>query len=308
MVSFNLAFYTNTEIKIMREITQILILTSCIISGCGGSDNKGGEPIVEQNNNNAVCGIRAIPEGANCLTFEGRDNLVFGDTSKNYKGLILTLHGAPGYMAKVAGIFDAPMLADKGYLVISPDGNGSAWEWDSSTNTNTSDDTHYISDLIGYAHANYTIEGEKARILGYSAGGFMAYTLACQIPEKLDGIVALAGQFRGDFNACSTTTAVAIHHLHSPSDTDVPINGRASGKIASVENTLNHWLAINGCASQFEQTNHPGVTTSSTGTVTKVWQSCASPVASSKLFSVPHESDYLADKLYLIYQQSMALE
>ncbi|MDE3273022.1 alpha/beta hydrolase family esterase [Pseudoalteromonas sp. G4] len=293
----------------MTKITPILLLTTCIISACGGSGSSNvKDPYIEPNNNNALCGARAIPQGANCFNFEGRDNLVFGDTSTNYKGLILTLHGAPGYMAKVAGIFDASMLEEKGYLVISPNGNGSAWQWDSKTNSNTSDDTHYISNLIDYAHANYTINGDKARIFGYSAGGFMAYTLACQIPEKLEGIVSLAGQFRGDFNACTTSTAVAIHHLHSPSDTDVPINGRAYGNIASVEDTLNHWLAINGCASQFEQTNHPAVTASSSGSVTNTWQNCASPVASSKLFSVPHESDYLADNLFVIYQQSMALE
>ncbi|MFY8351030.1 alpha/beta hydrolase family esterase [Pseudoalteromonas sp. SSM20] len=293
----------------MKKITPILVLTTCLISACGGGGNKKvNAPFIESNNKDTLCAARAIPEGSTCVSVDGRENLVFGDTNKEYKGLILTLHGAPGYMAKVAGIFDASMLEEKGYLVISPNGNGSAWQWDSKTNSNTSDDTHYISNLIDYAHANYTINGDKARIFGYSAGGFMAYTLACQIPEKLEGIVSLAGQFRGDFNACTTATAVAIHHLHSPSDTDVPINGRAYGNIASVEDTLNHWLTINGCASQFEQTSHPAVTTSSSGTVTNTWQNCASPVASSKLFSVPHESDYLADKLYVIYQQSMALE
>lgn len=292
----------------MTKIIPILILATCLVSGCGSSGNNTAEdPFIEPNQND-LCGAKALPEGASCLNFEGRDNLVFGATNKQYKGLILTLHGAPGYMAKVAGIFDAVMLEEKGYLVISPNGNGSAWQWDSNTNANISDDSNYIANLIDYAHANYTIEGDKARVFGYSAGGFMAYTLACQIPEKLTGLVALAGQFRGDLTTCTTTTSVAIHHLHSPSDTDVPINGRAFGNIASVENTVNHWRAINGCASQFEQTNHPAVTASSSGTVTNAWQNCASPVASSKLFSVPHESDYLADKLYLIYQQSMAME
>lgn len=292
----------------MRKITKIAVLASCLISGCGGS-SKTTTPVSENNTNGpSLCAGQAIPDGAACVGVDGRQNLIFGDTSKEYKGLIITLHGAPGYMAKVAGIFDANMLEEKGYLVISPNGNGSAWQWDSNTDANISDDSNYIANLIDYAHANYTIEGDKARIFGYSAGGFMAYTLACHIPEKLVGIVALAGQYRGDFAACTTTTAVAIHHLHSPTDMEVPVKGRASGNIKSVEDTINHWLSINGCAVQFEQIAHPAVTTNSSGTVTNNWQQCATPVASSKLFSVPHESDYLSDALFEIYQSSMALE
>ncbi|MCF6458931.1 prolyl oligopeptidase family serine peptidase [Pseudoalteromonas sp. MMG024] len=292
----------------MRKITKIAVLASCLISGCGGS-SKTTTPVSENNSNGpSLCAAQAIPDGAVCVGVDGRQNLIFGETSKEYKGLIITLHGAPGYMAKVADIFNANMLEEKGYLVISPNGNGSAWQWDSNTDANIGDDSNYIANLIDYAHANYTVEGDKARIFGYSAGGFMAYTLACHIPEKLVGIVALAGQYRGDFAACSTTTAVAIHHLHSPTDMEVPVNGRASGNIKSVEDTINHWLSINGCAAQFEQITHPAVTTDSSGTVTNSWQQCATPVAFSKLFTVPHESDYLSDALYEIYQSSMALE
>ncbi len=293
----------------MKKITPILVLTTCLISACGGGGNKKvNAPFIESNNKDTLCAARAIPEGSTCISVDGRENLVFGDTSKEYKGLILTLHGAPGYMAKVAGIFDANMLEEKGYLVISPNGNGSAWQWSSNTDANIGDDSNYIANLIDYAHANYTVEGDKARIFGYSAGGFMAYTLACHIPEKLSGVVALAGQFRGDFNACSTQTPVAIHHLHSPSDKDVPMSGREYGKIASVDATLTHWLKINGCEDQFVQAADPAVTATSAGTSTLAWQGCVSPVVLSKLDGVAHESDYLSDALYEIYQSSMALE
>ncbi|TMO84179.1 alpha/beta hydrolase family esterase [Pseudoalteromonas spongiae] len=292
----------------MKKITSILVLTTCLISACGGS-SKTVNPVNDNNSNGqSLCAAQAIPDGAECIGVDGRQNLVFGDTSKAYKGLILTLHGAPGYMAKVAGIFDANMLEEKGYLVISPNGNGSAWQWDSNTDANISDDSNYIANLIDYAHENYTIEGDKARIFGYSAGGFMAYTLACHIPEKLSGVVTLAGQFRGDFNACSTQTPVAIHHLHSPSDKDVPMSGREYGKIASVDATLTHWLKINGCEDQYVQAAHPAVTATSPGTSTLTWQGCVTPVTLSKLDSVAHESDYLSEALYEIYQLSMALE
>lgn len=286
----------------------MLALACYLMTGCGGATTSDPSPVVEDNKVTIVCGGQTMPAATDCINVDERDSLVYGDTSSNYKGLIITLHGAPGSMEKVAGIFDATMLKQHGYLVVSPDGNGGSWEWASNTRTETSPDSHYIANLIDYMHANYTIAGDKALILGYSAGGFMAYTLACQIPEKLDGIVALAGQFRGDFNACTTTTPVAIHHLHSPSDTDVPIIGRAFGNIASVEDTVNHWTAINGCSTQFEQVEHPAVTLSSNGTLTSQWQNCAAPVSSSKLHSVPHEADYLANKLFEIYSSSMAME
>ena len=293
--------------KTFLTIATVALVCGVALTGCGGGGSKkkaSEKPI--SGGGAEFCAQQAIPTGAGCLTLNGRDNLVYTQ-AQAYKGLILTLHGAPGNMSKVAGIFDATMLRDKGYLVISPDGNGTAWEWNSKNDgsTDSNSDVQYLSQLIDHAYASYTFENTNTHILGYSAGGFMAYKLACQIPEKLTSVVSLAGQYRGYFDHCTTSTPVTVHHLHSPSDSDVPMAGRTEGTIASVEDTLAHWLAINGCDGTTLESNQDGVSADSEGTKTTTWQGCEKPVIFSELLAVPHEANYLSDKLFNVYQSSI---
>ncbi|MGI2002337.1 alpha/beta hydrolase family esterase [Shewanella frigidimarina] len=296
------------ELRAFSATGFILSMTLLGLVGCGGGSDSKSVTTTTTKEQTETCVGQALLEGASCLKFQNREAVVYKPI-EDPTAIALLLHGAPGHPNKVTQLFDAQMLSNKmSWLSVAPQGGaGGTWGWSSlNDGEETSNlDVDYVSDLLDELAAQYNVTSNKVYILGYSAGGFMGYKLACLIPEKLTAVITLAGQFRGDFEACPTSTAVALHHFHSPSDTDVPMEGRTFGDITSVENTLNHWRLINGCAETSTITENAGVTSTSSATLTTQWDNCIKPVSYSSMANVNHESSYLSEVLYDIYKGSL---
>jgi polyhydroxybutyrate depolymerase len=295
----------------MISIRALGLSVGCItlmfgLSACGGSSSEATPskvtPIATKPTNS--CAGEGTPQGASCITVQDRDSVVYKPTG-DIKGVALFLHGAPGHPNKVMKLFDGEMLSQKeSWLSAAPEGIGGTWGWASlnDASANNNQDVEFISHLLDELRAQYNISSSKVYIFGYSAGGFMGYKLACQIPEKLTAVISLAGQFRGDFEQCTTSTSVALHHFHSPSDRDVPMSGRSNGDISTLDDTLKHWRIINACDEQFTDVDHPGVTVTSSASITTQWSNCIKPVRFTKMLNVNHEDQYQAEVLYDIYK------
>lgn len=291
--------YINSNIK---TVWISIILTTTLLSGCGG----GGDNEAQGNNQTqktAYCADKPLATGNECLTLSDREAIFYKPSNQVIDGIALFLHGAPGNARKVMDIFDAEMIADKYNLIaLSPHGNKRTWGWLSNNNeTSGNSDIDYLNELLTKVKGDYGITSDKLYVFGYSAGGFMAYKLACVLPEHISAIVSLAGQFRGDLDSCSTSTSVNIHHFHSEADEEVPFSGRTIGNIISVADTMEHWRQKNGCDETFETVTHEGVTESSSGTTTEFYNNCVKSLALSKMNNVAHESNYLSEKLHDIY-------
>ncbi|GLX79821.1 hypothetical protein tinsulaeT_31610 [Thalassotalea insulae] len=300
----------NNTMKTNRQLTRLTtapsLLLSLALTACGGGSGGGGNestpvPTVEDP---VACAGLSLEGGYECLTVSNRDSLLYQPAGQNAQGVALLLHGAPGTPNKVSSIFNAKMLADTYNLVaVSPKGNNTMWGWSSNNSSQNvaNSDTDYLTELITKVKADYNVSADKLFIFGYSAGGFMAYKLACVMPEQITAIVSLAGQYRGDLANCSTSTPVNLHHFHSPTDSDVPFDGRGTGHIISVDETIDHWRKKNGCAQSTDTTEQAGVTSTSEKTITERYKSCAKSLALSKMTNVAHESNYQAKALLSIY-------
>ncbi|MFT5705189.1 MAG: polyhydroxybutyrate depolymerase [Shewanella sp.] len=278
-----------------RDLTlPMTIITATLLSGCGGGDDGGGTTPDPVTSPTAKCAGATLDSGASCVTLGSRDAIVYKPAGE-IKGIALFLHGAPGTPKKVSNIFNAKSItADKQLLSVSPQGSNDFWGWESLNDgeSKSTKDVDFMVKLLTQLKADNNISSDKVYVFGYSAGGFMAYKLACHIPEQITAIVSLAGQFRGDFTHCTTSTPVTLHHFHSPADTDVPMSGRNTGNIQSVAETLAHWRNISGCDAASYTVSHPGVISASTGTETQTWQNCTQDISFSKMDKVPHESSY----------------
>ncbi len=282
--------------RLTRNLTlPMTIITATLLSGCGGSGGDGGGTTPDPDTPpTAKCAGATLDSGASCVTLDSRDAIVYKPTGE-IKGIALFLHGAPGTPKKVSKIFNAKAItADKQLLSVSPQGSNDFWGWESLNDgeSKSTKDVDFIVKLFTQLRADNNISSDKVYVFGYSAGGFMAYKLACHTPEQITAIVSLAGQFRGDFTHCTTSTSVTLHHFHSPADTDVPMSGRNTGNIKSVANTLTHWRNINGCDEASNTVNNPGVISSSAGTETQTWQNCTRDISFSKMNNVSHEASY----------------
>ena len=268
-----------------------------MLQACSGSSEESEET--------EMCGGRTMNNAEDeCLSLDERESVVYKPQGQSYQGIALFLHGKPGNMQKVMRIFDAKAIADKyNLLALAPEGLNSVWAWESINKAGEDEniDLDYINKLIAKVRADNQINSDKLYVLGYSAGGFMAYKMACQMPEKITSIVSLAGQYRGDLDACTSSTGVNIHHFHNPEDKEVPYAGRANEKILSVEKSIELWRQKNGCSEEFETKQEPGVIDASSKTVSKIYQGCVNSVVLSDMDNVPHEAGYSSNVLLDIY-------
>ncbi len=283
------------------QLMVLLMSMSIALAGCGSGDGNGSSTPQPTPPTTQTCAGQTLSDGAECMRHNGRDVIIFSPDNQA-AGIALFLHGAPGHPQKVMNIFDAQSISsDLDLLAAAPQGSDSFWGWSSINNGTSVTDTAYLSGLVDTLRAENNITADQVYVFGYSAGGFMAYKLACTMPEQLTGIISLAGQFRGEFEHCSTSTSLKVHHFHSPSDSDVPMAGRSTGQVRSVSETLAHWQQINGCSDTSSHINHPGVTSSSAGTRTQSWDNCSSQLLFSQMDGVPHEAAYKSDILRQIY-------
>tara|TARA_R110000737_G_scaffold271622_2_gene278699 strand:+ start:2590 stop:3501 length:912 start_codon:yes stop_codon:yes gene_type:complete len=286
----------------------LLLLSISACSGGGDGDGVPPEPPPPPPPLLTQCEQTPITADQTCTLIDGRGFISYvPTTSSEYAGIAIFLHGAPGDPNKVSSIFGAKAIADQFNLIsITPQGNGSDYEWNSSNNSlAVTPDIDFLTNIIDYVQGSYTFTDSKVYIFGYSAGGFMAYKLACQIPDRLTAIISLAGQYRGDFENCATATPMTIHHMHSQSDQDVPFNGRENGNIASVTDTMEFWQQKNGCGTEKTLLVQDGVTASSAKTDTEIYTSCVKSIGLSKLSLVSHEDEYIAEKLLATYEYLM---
>lgn len=285
---------------INSQLRTFFLLITSLLLGCGGGSSNSA---IEKSNDTEQCAGQSLASGTSCMTLNNRDIIVYKPEGA-MEGVAIFLHGAPGTPKKVSNIFNTKSISDSQKLLsVSPQGSDEFWGWDSMTDGRNSanEDVDFIVSLLAKIRSENNITSNKVYLFGYSAGGFMAYKLACKIPEQITALVSLAGQFRGDFSQCTTSTPITLHHFHSPQDTDVPMAGRGVGTIKSVTETLAHWRRINGCSEISANVEHPKVTSDSNGTETETWQGCVKSVSFSAMHNVQHEASYSADVLKEIY-------
>jgi len=291
--------------KRMMKNTSIILFT-CLLYACGGSGETDTGSTINKPlpvATSATCAKAALASDSSCITINGRESIFYEPNNQLNDGIAIFLHGSPGSAEKVMNIFAAKELATQYNLIaLAPEGTTPVWGWQ-SINTEDGDniDIEYITELLVKVRGDYNVSSDKLYIFGYSAGGFMAYKLACNLSEQVSAIVSLAGQYRGKFSACGSTTPVSIHHFHSRSDEQVPYQGRDFGAIQAVEDTIEHWRNKNGCDQTKTSTSQTGVTSTSTDTYTDSYQNCLKSVKLSKMLNVPHEAEYQSKSLLEIY-------
>lgn len=76
------------------------------------------------------------------------------------------------------------------------------------------------------------IELDQSRLIstGFSAGGMMTWTLACQMGDTFAGFVPYSGTFWQNIPASCPTPASHLIHIHGDADSTVPLEGRAIGQ------------------------------------------------------------------------------
>lgn len=144
--------------------------------------------------------------------------------------------------------------------------------WNARILLSTVDDVGFISDLAIHIADTYKLDKDRIFAAGFSNGGYMAYTLACERPDIFRAVASVSGlmseytyksynpyNFNADrWLAYSPSTPIPICHIHGTDDLIVPIDGSEYLKEfvpgLSAVDTVEFWAGINECT-QIETEN-----------------------------------------------------
>ena len=171
--------------------------------------------------------------------------------------LVVVLHGrgANGFIqSRYFGLIDR--VDSKQFILVRPDGIISSeglriWnatpECCATTPEEASvDDVAYISGLIEEAAATYSIDTGRIGLIGHSNGGFMSFTMACEVSELVTSVVSLAGSTFPDVDSCKPANRrVSVLAVHGTADDTVPYEG-AFG-IPGALKTAERYAMLAGC-------------------------------------------------------------
>jgi polyhydroxybutyrate depolymerase len=157
-----------------------------------------------------------------------------------------------------------------------------------------------LGQLIQQLKQSPRIDGSRVYVGGHSNGAFMAHRLACERPELVSGIIAVAGVAPQSRATCRTPTALRVLQIHGDRD---PIVTYAGGHLfrrpglpehLSAYESAEGWATALGC--DRAPTSRPAVDLESElpGAETRVdaFEHCRAGAV--ELWSVTGASHYLA--------------
>ena len=179
------------------------------------------------------------------------------DPTQNYP-VVVALHGRPDSGYGFAYIMDMNDTADaEDFIVVYPDGKLQGWHYTEGFEGfgvfTDQDDVTFLQLLLDDLALDYSIDRDRAYLMGFSNGGFMTVRMACQSPETFAGYAVIGGGMMelllGEY--CFVPVNLAI--MHGTADPSIPIDGIEQDGIWVTWPTLTHvtfWADLNGCRPQ----------------------------------------------------------
>ncbi len=180
--------------------------------------------------------------------------------------VVIGLHGGGGRAAHFAkdenyGVITAS--EKHGFIAVMPNGysknrRGLFATWNAGACCGDArdaniDDVGFIAEVIAHVKRQASVDDARVYAMGMSNGGLMAYRLACERPDLVRGIMAVAGT--DNTLVCNPARPTPVLHVHAINDTHVLFEGgagedafRDSSKVTefvSVPATVAKWVRLN---------------------------------------------------------------
>jgi len=178
--------------------------------------------------------------------------------------LVINLHGYTSSAQSQMESGDFRSIADTaGFLIVHPLGTDDILgnpHWNNAGNANDADDIGFIEALIDALAAEYNIDNNRVYSTGYSNGGYMSYTLACQLSHRIRAVASVAGQmYNGQFESCIPSRPVPVMEIHGTADPVIPYGGGVLGEPTA--DVISFWSGFNNCSPNPVVTDMPNINT-----------------------------------------------
>jgi polyhydroxybutyrate depolymerase len=181
--------------------------------------------------------------------------------------MVLALHGGGGfaeYQAKDENYGLISKSDQAGFIAVFPNGyspfrNGKFATWNAGTccagaRDKNIDDLGFLRAVVDDVARHLDIDRARVYSIGMSNGALMSYRLACEAPDLIHGVMAVAGT--DNTVNCEPRKPVSILHVHAKNDDHVKFEGGAGpgtkdeSKVTnfrSVSQTIEKWVKLNRC-------------------------------------------------------------
>lgn len=210
---------------------RLLSLCVCIVAGCSSTD---AEKTADDTSVSSTASSDRWDASLWPATIGG-DRPAPVTTPANWDGTselpgVIVLHGY-GVNATVQEAYFQLLaqMEDRPFFYVMPEGTTDSYNWqfwDASAaccdfEDSDVDDVAYLTGLIEELVRVYPVDADRVTLIGHSNGGYMAYRMACDVPELLAGIASLAGVGMPLGTACQPG-AVNVLQMHGTEDESVP--------------------------------------------------------------------------------------
>lgn len=175
--------------------------------------------------------------------------------------LVLNFHGYTSNAGEQMFYGDFRPISDTaGFLLVHPQGTLDANNqpyWNSDWG-GTVDDIGFTNALIDSLSASYSINQARVYSTGMSNGGFMSYTLACSLSNRIAAIASVTGTMNiGQTFNCNPQHPMPVMEIHGTADGVVPYSGNAT--MMPIQGALNYWINTNVCDPTAIETAVPNI-------------------------------------------------
>jgi len=173
--------------------------------------------------------------------------------------LVFTLHGYGGTGGSFWGF--EQLAEEYGFMICSPTGledNFGTPHWNSNfvNYMTTVDDIGFLSSLAIFLQSEYNLDPNKTFSCGFSNGGYMSWSLACNAPDVFKAIASVTGTMSGnDWLECNPSSLIPVMQISGTNDEIVPIDGYPEdafdyeewGGAPDIYSIFDFWSNIEGC-------------------------------------------------------------
>ena len=172
--------------------------------------------------------------------------------------LLVGLHGYGESGAFLDGWLAFSKIVDKrGFLYATPDGlvdNLGLRYWNATDACcdvfkKGGDDVAYLRALLDDMAAKFNVDPKRVYLVGHSNGGFFAHRLACDLADRVAGVISIAGTGWSDTAKCKAAAPVAVLQVHGTLDAVIQYGGGTTLGVPypGAQVTVADWAKRNGC-------------------------------------------------------------
>ena len=167
--------------------------------------------------------------------------------------LVLCFHGYGGSASGISYTNFNDVSDTANFIVVYPQGTflkgKSHWNVGGWTSKSTRKDIEFIDTVIDLIKDKIQIDQTRIYSSGMSNGGYMSYSLACNLGNKIAAIASVTGSMTPDnFDNCSPSNPISVLQIHGLQDLVVPYIGSSGSK--SIPDVIDFWVNYNACSTE----------------------------------------------------------